>query len=348
MRSKKITRLAAVGAATVLASGLAGCRWTGWNDTASRATAADATAWLVDQQQPDGGFEVAGMAGFETPDALIAIAENAQTSSAWDKSLALAAVQATTTNGKSPLDYVDDLAEGPIGGGTAAKLTVLVALPLGLSPTSFDPQGDGAVNLIAIMNGAQQPNGSYGTFSDTLFAAIASRANGGSVPASTLSHIRATQKADGSWDYLGDPSGVGYDIDTTALAIQALSSAGLDETDADVSAGLAYLAANQQASGAWQSFGSDDPNSTAMAIMAISGAGFDPAKACWRDRVAPALASQPYVSPLPWLNAQAAGDGHIASPADAWGVNTFATSQSIQAMRRAWMPVNSLIPRRGC
>lgn len=348
MRSKKITRLAAAGAATVLASGLAGCRWTGWEDTTSRATASDATEWLLDQQRSDGGFEVAGMVGFETPDALIAIAENAQISANWDEGLALAAVQGTTKDGKSPLDYVDDLAEGPIGGGTAAKLTVLVALPLGLSPTAFDPQGDGAVDLIAIMDGAQQPSGSYGTFSDTLFAAIANKANGGSVPSSTLSHIRAAQKTDGSWDYLGDPSGTGYDIDTTALAIQALTSAGLGMSDADLSAALAYLASAQQTSGAWQSFGSDDPNSTSMAVMAISGVGFDPRTACWRDRSVPALTGQPYASPLAWLNTQAAVDGHIASPADSWGVNTFATSQSIQAMRRAWVPVNSALPQTGC
>lgn len=338
----------AIGAAAFLATTLGGCRLTGWNDVPSRTTAATATTWLRSQQQADGGFEVAGYAGFETPDAIIAIAEDAQTGPAWSKPAALAAVHGTTTGGNSPLDYMDDFADGTISGGTAARITVLVALPLGLSTTAFDPEGDGATDLVATIAAAAQPNGSYGTFNDTLYAAQAVQATSGSVPAATVAHIRAAQKADGSWDYLGSPTGSGTDVDTTAMAVNALTSAGLRDDDPDVAAGLAFLALAQQGSGAWQSFGADDPNSTALAVMAITGAGFDPAATCWRNRVAPALTGAPYASPLSWLNAQSAGDGHIVSPADSWGVNTFATSQSVQAMRRTWMPVNAALPRSGC
>ena len=39
-----------------------------------------AVAWLVTQQLPDGGFELAAYPGFETPDAVLAIAMAAQTS----------------------------------------------------------------------------------------------------------------------------------------------------------------------------------------------------------------------------------------------------------------------------
>lgn len=348
MQSKRLTKMATVASAAVLASTLGGCRITGWNDTASRGTAATATTWLRSQQQADGGFEVARYPGFETLDAVMAVAEDAQTTPTWNSSVALAAVEATTNGTKSPLDYLDDYADGAISGGNAARLTLLVALPLGLSTTAFDPQGDGARDLVASIESAAQPNGSYGTFNDTLHAAVALKAVAGSVPAATVSFIRAAQKANGSWDYLGDPSGTGSDVDTTSMAINALVSAGLRDGDADVAAGLAHLAGAQQGSGAWQSFGSDDPNSTAMAVMAITGAGFDPASTCWRDRVAPALAGDPYASPLGWLNAQAGVDGHIVSPVDSWGVNTFATSQSIQALRRGWMPVNAAVARSGC
>ena len=48
-------------AATQVASGPAGA--------APPAVVTQAAAWLATQQQPDGGFEVAGFPGFETPDA---------------------------------------------------------------------------------------------------------------------------------------------------------------------------------------------------------------------------------------------------------------------------------------
>ena len=55
-------------------------------------TAAGAVDWLVAQQQDDGGFEMAGFPGFETPDAVLAIAAAAQTGAGWDQGEAYDAV----------------------------------------------------------------------------------------------------------------------------------------------------------------------------------------------------------------------------------------------------------------
>lgn len=348
MHHPRRTRLAAATAALVLVTTLSACRVTGWGDAASHPAAATATAWVAAQQQPDGGFEVAGFPGFETPDAVVAIAENAQQQLTWDPSQALAAVEAVVSGaGNTPLDWADDFAEGSLSAGQAAKLVVTVALPLGLSPTAFDPQGDGPTDLVATIDAGLQPSGSYGAFGTTLYAAMAKKATGGTVPASTTALIRDAQETGGGWDFQGDAAGADADIDTTAAAVLALIAAGASETDPDLRAGLAFLATAQQPSGAWSSYGSEDPNSTAMAVLAVTGAGYDPNQPCWRDRVAPALAGSPYASPTAWLRSQQAPDGHIASPSDAWGVNTFATAQTIQALRRAWMPVNA-VPRVTC
>ena len=50
---------------------------------------------------------------------------------------------------------------------------------------------------------------------------------------------------------------------------------------------LGFFATNQQASGAWQSFGVDDPNSTSLSILGITAAGYDVESSCWRDTAAP-------------------------------------------------------------
>ena len=307
-------------------------RFSGFNDLQSRATATRATKWLDGEQQPDGGFEVAGFPGFETPDAVLAIAENAQTTKKWSTATALAAVAAVKKNGHSPLAALDAFANSGIDAGQAAKLVVLDAKPLGLSPTHFNPDGVGKpVDLKSVIVAGAQPNGSYGTFNATLYAAIALRLLTASVPAKTIADIRAAQEASGGWDFSGDPKSTNVDIDTTGLAIQALAAANVALNDGALRAGLKFLATQQRATGAWQSFGSDDPNSTSVAVLAITASGFDPTQPCWRDVVDPALAGNAYASPIVWVRAQQQPDGHVASPNDSLGVNTFATSQSIAA-----------------
>ena len=332
--------------ALVAALAATGCKNTGFLDSANPPVITKAGTWLNSQQLADGSFEVGGFAGFETPDAIVAIAERAQTSSAWNSTTARNAVLAVTKNGKSALDAMDDFADGTLSAGQAAKLIVLVATPLGLSPTAFNPQGDTARNLVTVLNQGAQPNGSYGAFNATLYAAIAKRQTSGTVPAATITFIRNAQQANGGWNFSGDPTGTDLDIDTTALAVQALVAAKVTPTDADLVAGLQLLADQQTATGGWQSFGSNDPNSTATAIMAVTSAGFDPTKACWRDTVRPAKQGTAYANPVGWLRTQQASDGHITSPNDSFPpVNTFATSQSIEALARGWLPVAWLAPR---
>ena len=336
--------------ALVLVITLGACRYTGYGDVASATATTKAVSWLKTQQQSNGGFEVAGFPGFETPDAVQAIANGAQTSATWNATLARNAVLATVKNGKNPLDALDDFADGTganaLDAGQAAKLIVLVAQPLGLSSTAFDPQGDGAKNLVATVDAGLLPNGSYGLFNATLFAAIAKTALNGAPSPATVAYIRGAQQANGGWSFSGSPSGSDVDVDTTALAIQALVAAHVAPTDPDLVQGLLFLAALHQGHAAWQSFGSDDPNSTATASLAISAAGFDVNTSCWRDTVAPILKGTAYENPLTWLRSRQAANGHITSPNDVYPpVNTFATSQVVQALGRYWLPVAPLAER---
>ena len=334
--------------ALVTALAVSGCKFTGFSDSANPPVMTKAKTWLVTQQQADGSFEVSGFPGFETPDAVIAIGETAQTTATWNTTKARAAVRAVKKNGLSALDALDDFADGTLSAGQAAKLIVLVASPLGMSRTAFDPQNDGARNLLSVVNSGAAANGSYGAFNATLYAAIAKHQTSasGTVPANTVTFIRNAQQANGGWNYSGDNTGTDLDVDTTSLALQALVAAKVGPTDADLVAGLQFLADQQTASGAWQSFGSNDPNSTSTAIIAITAAGFDPTKPCWRDTVRPAKHGSAYGNPVGWLRSQQAADGHINSANDAFPpVNTFATTQTMQALERGWLPVAWLNPQ---
>ena len=337
-----IKRTLSLVALTTVALSTSAYRYSGFADTAGKTAANNATNWLKSQQQSDGSFELAGFPGFETPDAIHAISENAQLQRTWNATQARAAVQATITNGHNPLHAIDDLVDSGISPGQAAKIIVLVAKPLGLSAVNFDPDVDGGTkNLKALVTNGKQLDGSYGTFNATLYAMIALRKTSVVVGPDTITYLRNAQEAGGGWNYAGDNSGSYADVDTTALAIQALIASRVVSTDTDVRQGLGFLAAQYQSvSGAWQSFGSDDPNSTSTAMLAIAAAGFDPEASCWRNTVAPGLAAQPYASPSGWLRSQQQPDGHIASPNDFFGLNTFASSQSIQALRRGWLPVS--------
>jgi hypothetical protein len=319
----------------------AGCKWNGYGDTGITTTTAKARSWLVTRQQSDGGFEVSGFPGFETPDAIVAIAEAAEQQPTWNTAQALAAVQAVKKNGRSALDWADDFADGTIDAGQAAKLIVLVAGPLGLSPTAFNPQHDATSrNLVQVMDAGLQANGSFGAFNATLYAVIARARVGEAIPAPTLAYIRSGQQASGGWGFDNVATATNADIDTTSLVIQALVAARVSATDTDLHQAVAYLANQHRTSGAWQSFGADDPNSTSTAVMAITAIGENPAASCWRDRAVPALQGHAYASPIAWLRTQQAADGHITSQNDAFPpINTFATTQSVEALRRGWLPV---------
>jgi Squalene-hopene cyclase C-terminal domain/Prenyltransferase and squalene oxidase repeat len=302
---------------------------------ASTPVTTKAADWLVTQQQPHGGFEVAGFPGFETPDAVRALAEQAQADDSWSANEARAAIlEPQTPLGTDPLDNIDDLAEAGLAAGPAAKVVVLVTNPLAIDPSTFDPSCDGnPVDLEAAI-GTPDPAGFFppqAAFNGTLFAAIAKDVLDGSVPANTVTYIRNAQRTDGGWNFSGttgmtEPAS---DVDTTGLALIALTAAGITNGDTDFDAGVGYLTTNQQASGAWQSFGQDDPNSTSVAVLGLTAAGFDDTDTEIQDAVA-------------WLDSQQAPDGHIISPNDSFPpVNTFATSQTILALLRSDVPAAS-------
>ena len=308
------------------------------------ADAASGAAWLATQQQADGGFEVAGFTGFETSDAMLAISEAAQSGGSWDASAARSAISAVSTGaGLTPYDVVDDEAEAGPTAGAAAKLIAQVGAPGGwsdgLSPVAFDPAQDGGpVNLVAAMDaGLDGSTGLYGTFGDTLAAVLAQRQLCRDLPGATVAAVLAAAAPSGGWNFAGDPTDDTFDPDITGRTLQALAAAGVADDDEAVAAALRRLALEHDAtSGGWIAFGAANPNSTALGILGLDAYGLDPATRAWRDGLAPERVGEPYVAPTAYLLAQQQPDGRIASPSDSFGINTFATSQGVQALARRW------------
>lgn len=294
-----------------------------------------AAEWLRSKQQPDGGFETAGFPGFETPDAILALAEASLQGRSWDASAARAAVSAVRRDGRSPLDYIDDLSEGKapfkaLDPGLAAKVIVLVAAPLGYDARAFDPQGDGAVDLVAAVDAARSRDGTLPLFNGTLYSLLADAAVGRSSPVAAVDYVVASQQATGGWDFAGDPRGTARDPDTTALAVHALVVSGGNL--ASVARGFGLLQSIQDRDGTWSA---GDPNSTAQAILALQAV----------DR---AVGSPSCLNPLAALRALQGSDGRFVSPFESFGVNTFATSQAVQALTRGWLPLRRAEGRYPC
>jgi hypothetical protein len=268
---------------------------------------------------------------FATTEAVLAIAEAAQTSSTWSTSEALAAVTGTQNpQGQDPLAFLNLVEGNATTPGQAAKYLVLVAAPLGQDTTT-----------LASTIGSPNPDGSFASdlhFTDTLFAALAKKLLDGSVPASTVAYIESKQQAAGSWAYNADTTpATEPDIDTTGLAVQALIAGGVAQNDPVIQHALSWIASQQNADGTWSFFGDESAESSSRAVLAVTAAGYDPDSRCWRDTVLPSAAAQPFVGADDALASLAHPDGSIAGP------NVFstayATGQAVQGLERSWLPV---------
>ena len=220
-------------------------RWRGWSTSRS----------------PTAGFELADFPGFETPDAVLAIAEQAQVEPAWSTPLARAAVDAVvSTDGFTPLDHLDDLVEGP-GRGHRRRHPGRRGVPgrgAGEDPrprrssrsrgrpasrsSDFDPSDDSAdpVDIRpTVLASAGDGTFSAMTFNGRLYVLLVGGTQAGG-PASI--HVKAAQQPNGAWNFAGTPSGHAVDADTTGLALQALSVRDVPSSDPAVRDGLAALA----------------------------------------------------------------------------------------------------------
>lgn len=228
---------------------------------AAAAAASDALAWLEGRQLPNGSL--ANDTGM-TAELVLAIKAAGRDPNAWVP---------------SPVTYLQQnvgaaIAEGP---GRVGKVILAV------KAAGRDPRGFGGRNLVMEIQGAEVA-GLYDPFlAGQAFAMLGLRAAGAPAGDLAAAQVLRSQDALGGWSWTGLP--VDSDTNSTALAVQALLSAGSTATSAAASTavlraiGYLHLQQSDDAGFAYQRVSAfclgvcdSDPNSTAYVIQALAAA----------------------------------------------------------------------------
>lgn len=276
---------------------------------------ARAVEWLATKQEADGGFGT----GFSTGSDIGATADAVIAFVAADKPLDTI----TTRSGRTPLGYLEtQVRTKTLSAGQAAKIA-LAAQAAGLDPMNF-----GGKDLIALIKAGY--NETSGVIGDNLFthssALLALASAGADIPEKAITTLESFQSPAGGWAFMGsgDP-----DVDTTALAIQALIAAGRLANSGPAGRGLGYLHSLQNTDGGFpyqspSQFGTDtNANSTGLVAQAVIASGDQPES--W-------AAAQG--NPLSAIIRLQQPSGAIAYQSALASDNTLATIGAIQALYR--------------
>ncbi len=278
-------------------------------------------AWLRGLQAADGSF--GGNAG-ATLDTVMAGAAAGENLTRW-----------RGANDKSPWDYLRKqagiFATRDESRASAGKLALMVAAA-GLDPRSFAGQ-----NLVVSMSQVYSPTtGAFGESNwDQTFNMLGWRAAGQTVPVTATALLVQRMNEDGGWGWTATSES---DVDTSALAVQALLAAGEPVTSSAVISGLTYIQSVQNDDGGFpylptsRTDTSSNSNSTAFVVQAILAAGQDPLGAEWTTTVSA-------TTPISYLLSQQTAEGGFAFTTPP--ANDFATRQVIPALLGKTLLVHS-------
>jgi hypothetical protein len=183
--------------------------------------------------------------------------------------------------GRSAYQYLTAklTAETATAGGTG-KL-ILAVLAGKLDPTVFGGQ-DLVIRLGTFYNTTTGAYGDGSTFGQSL-AILALKGAGQAIPAPAVTELEGLQDTDGSWNYQAGSNSTSGDTNSTAIAVEALTAAGVPTSDASVTKAIAYLHTQQNSDGgfAYSAPGASDPDSDALVIQALVALNQDPIGASW-------------------------------------------------------------------
>lgn len=232
----------------------------------SRAVATrKALDWIKGQQQADGSLNGFGVG--TSLDALLS-----WQAADHDPS------ELTHSSSVSLLDYLAQ--EGPAyaASGPAAAGKLL----LGLVAADANPRDFAGMNLVISTTASLDPlSGRFGSSNyDQIYAMLGLVAAGEELPSTSAEALIALASSDGGWGF--SPNDQFSDVDSTALALQALAAAKVPESHAAVQKAFAYLRSQQLPDGGFLGYdGSTSASSTALAIQALAAYGYAPDSLAW-------------------------------------------------------------------
>ncbi len=218
--------------------------------------------WIRTQQNADGGFP--GFAGGSDPGSTL------------DAAFAFAAdgvnPDSVETSGLSPLDYLEtQVLTYTVSTAATGKLI------LGVVAGERDPTAFGGADLVGQLTQTYTTSGQYGaSVTDQGWALLALDAVRAPIPQAATDWLLAQQQPNGGWEFA---TGWGTDSNTTGLALQALTAAGVAPDSTGVISATQYLRSLQNSDGGFpyttpSPYGTDtDTNSTAYAIQGLTAAG---------------------------------------------------------------------------
>ncbi len=227
-------------------------------------------------------------------------------------------------------------AEGAAQAGKALAGTVAA----GIDPHKVAAgPGSGALtaDLVAIVRDHFDPaTGRFGTTVwDQAWSMIGLAAAAEDVPPAAVDFLAGAAAPGGGWGFYVRSADADADADSTGLALQALRAAGTPVTATAVTAGLAFLDAQQSPDGGWGHGGPSNANSTAYALQGLVAAGEDPRGARWQADGTGSPSDGP--DPVDFLLSAQRPGGYFAF--DAYPSNLVATLQVLPALAGRPAPV---------
>jgi energy-coupling factor transport system substrate-specific component len=284
---------------------------------AQAAGASSARAYLERSQASDGGFAAAP--DYRTNPAM----------TGWTM-LGLEAAGRNPLDvrrgGRSPVAFLRARIERLRSTGDLER-TILALDAAGRNPRRFSGR-----DLVAQLRSKRSGDGSFqGQVNLTAFGVLALGAAGGSGSeiAGAAAWLRDAQNGDGGWGFNpGAPS----DPDSTGAALQALAVA---SGGGALGSGVSYLRDSQRSGGGWglNETGVTNTQSTAWAVQGLVAAG-----------VSPGSVQRGGKSPLDYLRARQASDGHYSYSSASDQTPIWATAQALLAIKRKAFPL-AAVPR---
>jgi hypothetical protein len=280
-------------------------------DSAGDPVAASSTAaatWLAGRSEADGGVSSGFAPGSDvgtTADAVIALA----------------------TAGRPTAAHLDYLAAQV---RTNSKLTtgLMAKIALAVHAADSDPRAFAGVDLAEKLLAAYRSD--TGVIGDSVFthslAMLALARVGSRVPEKAVTTLESLQAPSGGWAFAG---GDKADVDTTAVAVQALIAVGRPAQRGSAGRGLGYLHSLQNSDGGFpyqvpSEFGTEsNVNSTALVAQTIIAAGDQPES--WAAR---------HGNPLSFIVRMANDGGAFGFQKSFADDNVLATAGAIPALLR--------------